>query len=155
MRIGNTPAPGSFTPACADFEARTRASFGLQRVMKTIGAELVSVSAGEVVIAMPFREDLAQQHGYIHAAMITAIVDSACGFAAYTLMPESVAVLTTEYKVNFLAPAEGQTFLAYGRVIKAGRTLTVCAGDVVNQAEKPVATMLATMMTVTGRGITG
>jgi uncharacterized protein (TIGR00369 family) len=146
--------PQVFTPADAAFEQRVRASFARQRVMNTIGAELTAVSPGEVVIELPFREDLTQQHGYLHAAIVTAIVDSACGYAAYTLMPVDAAVLTVEYKVNFLAPAAGRRFVAYGRVTKPGRTLTVTAGDVVAETEagpKPVATILATMMTLSGR----
>lgn len=150
--------PPVFTPADPAFEQRARDSFARQRVMTTIGAELVSVTPGEVVIAMPYRDDLTQQHGYIHAAIITAIVDTACGCAAFTLMPAGAAVLTAEYKVNFLAPAEGTRFVAYGRVAKAGRTLTVTTGDVIAETPsgpKPVATMLATMMTVVGRPISG
>ena len=150
--------PQTFTPADAAFEQRVRASFARQRVMSTIGAELTSVSSGEVVIELPFREDLTQQHGYLHAAMITAIVDSACGYAASTLMPADAAVLTAEYKVNFLAPAAGRRFVAYGRVMKPGRTLTVTVGDVIAETEagpKQVATMLATIMTVGGREISG
>lgn len=150
--------PQVFTPADAAFEQRVRESFARQRAMSTLGAALTSVSPGEVVIELPFREDLTQQHGYLHAAIITAIVDSACGYAAYSLMPVDAAVLTAEYKVNFLAPAAGRRFMAYGRVTKPGRTLTVTTGDVVAETEgglKPVATMLATMMTVSGRGFSG
>jgi uncharacterized protein (TIGR00369 family) len=150
--------PQVFTPPDAAFEERVRASFARQRVMSTIGAELTSVSPGEVVIELPFREDLTQQHGYLHAAIVTAIVDSACGYAAYTLMPVGAAVLTAEYKVNFLAPAAGHRFVAYGRVMKPGRTLTVTTGDVVAETEagpKPVATMLATMMAVPDRETSG
>lgn len=141
-------------PADPAFEARVRESFARQRAMSTIGAVLASVKPGEVIIELPFRDNLTQQHGYLHAAMITAIVDSACGFAALTLMPADAAVLTAEYKVNFLAPAEGARFVATGRVLKAGRTLSVTTGDVV-AGTKPIATMLATMMTVSGRAISG
>ena len=159
MSATRTPfGPQGFTPADAGFEQRVRASFARQRIMKTIGAELTSVSPGEVIIELPFREEFTQQHGYLHAAIITAIVDSACGYAAYTLMPVDSAVLTAEYKVNFLAPAAGRRFVAHGRVIKPGRTLTVTTGDVVAETEagpRPVATMLATMMTVSGREISG
>lgn len=150
--------PQTFKTADDAFEQRVRASFARQRVMTTIGATLVSVAPGEVVIELPFREDLTQQHGFLHAAIVTAIVDSACGYAAYTLMPSDAAVLTVEYKVNFLAPAAGHRFLAYGRVTKPGRTLTVTTGDVVAETPagpRPVATMLATMMTATGREISG
>lgn len=147
-----------FTPADAAFEQRVRDSFARQRIMSTLGAELSSVSPGEVVIELGFREDLTQQHGYLHAAILTAIVDSACGYAAYTLMPVGTAVLTAEYKANFLAPAAGRRFVAHGRVLKPGRTLTVTAGDVVAETDggpKHVATMVATMMTVRGRDISG
>ncbi|MFY9610716.1 MAG: PaaI family thioesterase [Blastocatellia bacterium] len=132
-----------------NFEERIRASFALQTIMKTIGARITRVSPGEVVIELAYREDLTQQHGFVHAGVITAIVDSACGYAALSLMPPDSGVLTVEYKVNFLSPAKGSTFSATGRVLKPGRTLTVCAGDVVavdDGKEKRVATMLATMM---------
>ena len=148
----------TFTPADAGFEQRVRASVGLQNVMRTIGANLVAVTPGEVIIELAFRDDLTQQHGYLHAAIVTAIVDSACGFAAYSLMPPEAAVLTIEYKVNFLAPAEGLRFIAHGRVVKPGRTITVTTGDVVAETKvgpKPIATMLATVMAVTGRQISG
>jgi len=157
--MARTPfEPQKFTPADAAFEERVRASFARQRLMTTIGARLTSVLPGEVVIELPFREDLTQQHGYLHAAITTAIVDSACGYAAYSLMPADAAVLTAEYKVNFLAPAAGRKFVAYGRVTKPGRTLTVTAGDVFAETEagqKPIATLLATMMTVSSREISG
>ena len=122
--------------------------------MTTIGARLTRVAAGEVTIELPFRADLTQQHGFIHAGMVTAVVDTACGYAAYSLMPEDAAVLTIEYKVNFLAPAEGERLVATGRVIKAGQTITVCTGEVVvtlGGQEKLVAAMQATMMTIRGR----
>src|SRR5262245_36658560 len=121
--------------------------------MATIGAELTSVAPGEVVIELPFRDDLTQQHGYLHAAIVTAIVDSACGYAAYSLMPASAGVLTVEYKVNFLAPAAGRRFVAYGRVTRPGRTLTVATGDVIAETDagpRTVATLLGTMMAISG-----
>lgn len=132
-----------------NFEERVRASFAQQALMKTIGARMTRVSPGEVVIELTFREDLTQQHGFVHAGVITAIVDSACGYAALSLMPPNSGVLTVEYKANFLSPAKGSTFIATGRVVKPGRTLTVCSGDVVavdGGNEKIVAIMLATMM---------
>ncbi|NPC75251.1 PaaI family thioesterase [Corallococcus exiguus] len=159
MSTGRPPfGPQVFTPADAAFEQRVRDSFARQRVMDTIGASLTSVSPGEVVIGLPFREDLTQQHGYLHAAIVTAIVDSACGYAAYSLMPVDAAVLTVEYKVNFLAPAAGRKFIAQGRVTKPGRTLTVTTGDVFAETDaglKPIATMLATMMAVSQRETSG
>lgn len=132
-----------------NFETRIRTSFARQTIMNTIGARILSVSPGEVVIELTYREDLTQQHGFVHAGVITAIVDSACGYAALSLMPPDSGVLTIEYKANFLSPAKGSTFIATGRVLKPGRTLTVCSGDVVaveDGKEKRVATMLATMM---------
>ncbi len=145
--------PG-FEPQDSDFEARVRASFARQKVMQTIGAGLTKVSPGEVEIELPFRDDLTQQHGYLHAGIVTAIVDTACGYAAMTLMPGDATVLTIEYKVNFVSPATGKLTIARGRVTKPGRTVTVCTGDVFaasNGKEKLVATMLATMMTIRER----
>jgi uncharacterized protein (TIGR00369 family) len=133
------------------FEARVRASFGRQALMTTIGARLISVSPGEVEIDMPFRGDLTQQHGYVHAGIITAVVDSACGYSALSLLSADSEVLSIEYKVNFLAPALGERFVARGRVVRAGRTITVCSGEVVaitSAEEKTVAVMLATMIAV-------
>ena len=154
-RPGGTPV---FMPKDTAFEERVRASFARQRVMSTIGAQLRSVSPGEVVIELPFRADLTQQDGYLHAAIVTAIADSACGYAAHTLLPAGAGILTVEYKVNFLAPAAGRAFTAYGRVIKPGRTLTVTTGEVIADTDagpKPVAMMLATMMTMSGRDSAG
>ena len=141
----------TFTPWDDGFEARLRAGFGLQQVMVQLGAELVRVAAGEVQIEMPFDVAWTQQHGFVHAGIITTIVDSACGFAAYTLLPPDSGVLTVEYKVNFLSPARGERFVAVGRVIKPGRTLTVCRGEVTaleGGEEKLVAALQATMMAV-------
>ncbi|HWO00462.1 MAG TPA: PaaI family thioesterase [Blastocatellia bacterium] len=138
-----------------NFEKRVRASFARQTLMSTIGALMTRVSPGEVVIELAFREDLTQQHGFVHAGIITAIVDSACGYAALSLMPPDSGVLTVEYKANFISPAKGARFVATGRVVKPGRTLTVCSGDVVainDGNEKAIATMLATMMRLPGGG---
>ncbi|MEP6732221.1 MAG: PaaI family thioesterase [bacterium] len=112
-----------------DFEARVRASFAKQTFMATLGARLASIVPGEVTIALPYRADLAQQHGFLHAGVVTSVVDSACGYAALTLMEPGAAVLSVEFKVNLLAPAAGREFLATGRVVRAGRTITVCSGD--------------------------
>lgn len=143
-----------FLPQDAAFEQRVRASFGRQRVMETIGATLSRIAPGEVEITLPFRDDLTQQHGFLHAGIVTTIVDSACGYAALSLMPAGVGVLTIEYKVNLLAPASGSHLIARGRVTRPGRTITVCAGDVYayeSGREQLVATMLATMMTIRER----
>ncbi|MGH7574160.1 MAG: PaaI family thioesterase [Longimicrobiales bacterium] len=118
--------------------------------MRTLGAELTAVRRGEVEIELPFRVELTQQHGYVHAAAITAIVDSACGYAALTLMEPEVEVLSVEFKVNLLAPAAGERFLAVGRVLRSGRTLTVCLGEVYalqDASRKLICAMQATMIT--------
>ena len=143
-----------FDPRDPSFEARVRASFARQRAMQTIGARLVRVEPGEVELELSFREDLTQQHGFLHAGIVTTLVDSACGYAALSLMDNESAVLSVEYKVNLLAPAIGERMRAIGRVIKPGRTLLVCTGDVIAVAgdeETHVAAMQATMMAVRGR----
>jgi uncharacterized protein (TIGR00369 family) len=142
------------TPADAGYESRVRASFARQRVMDTIGAVLVRVEPGSVEIALPYRADLTQQHGFIHAGVVATILDSACGYAAFSLMPADVAVLTVEYKINLLRPASGDRLVARARVVRPGKTLTVCTGDVfaqIGDSEKVVATMLATVMAVPER----
>ena len=125
--------------------------------METIGASLTKIAVGEIEISLPFRDDLVQQHGFLHAGIVTTIVDNACGYAALSLMPPDTAVLTIEYKVNFLSPAIGEKMLATGRVTKPGRNVTVCHGDVfaINQEEQKFGcpTMLTTMMTVQQQGI--
>lgn len=140
-----------FKPIDPDYEARIRSSFEKQGVMKTIGAALTKIAPGEVVIEFSHDTSLTQQHGYVHAGVVTTVVDSACGYAAYTLMATDSEVLTIEYKVNFMYPARGERFKGIGRVLRSGRTVTVCSGDVVaveNGKEKVVATMLATMISV-------
>jgi uncharacterized protein (TIGR00369 family) len=135
---------------------RIRRSFDKQRIMRTIGAMLTRVAAGETDITLPIREDLTQQHGYVHAGIIATIADSACGYAALTVMPEDAAVLSIEFKINMLAPAEGLRLIARGRVVKPGRTIVVCSAEVHaerDDAEKLVATMTGTMMVVKGRGL--
>ncbi|HEV7893030.1 MAG TPA: PaaI family thioesterase [Pyrinomonadaceae bacterium] len=141
-----------FAPQDTDFEARVRESFARQRVMGTIGARLSRVAPGEVEIELPFREDLTQQHGYLHAGIVAAVVDSACGYAAMSLAPAGAEILSIEFKLNLLSPARGASFVARARVKRAGRNITVCNGDLYaldeSASEKVVATMLATMMTV-------
>jgi uncharacterized protein (TIGR00369 family) len=136
------------------FEERVRASFGQQGAMHTIGATLAEVAAGRVVIALPWQQGLTQQHGFLHAGMVAAALDSACGYAASTLMPADAGVLTIEYKINLLAPAQGQRFRMEGLVLKPGRTITVAEGRAFADdqgREKLIATMTATLMTITGR----
>lgn len=130
-------------------EKRIRDSFARQTIMATIGASITRVEPGEVTVELPFRPDLTQQHDFIHAGVVTMIVDSACGYAALTTMPPTAAVLSVEYKVNFLSPAEGEKLVATGRVLKTGRTLTVCLGEVHAHKDgkaKLIATMIATMI---------
>lgn len=144
----------------ADFEDRVRASFARQAAMATIGAELTRVTPGIVEIEMPFAQTLTQQHGFLHAGVISAALDSACGCAAFSLMPENATVLTIEFKVNLLAPGKGERFLFRGSVTKPGRTIVVADGQAYAFAAdgeaKLIATMTGTMMTVSGRdGIEG
>lgn len=142
-----------FEPRDADFERRVRASFARQRLMETLGARLLRVAPGEVEVALGFREDLTQQHGYLHAGVVASVVDSACGYAALTLTEAGAEVLSIEFKLNLLSPARGREFVARARVKRAGRNVTVCTGDLYTSEggpEKAVATMLATMMTVRG-----
>lgn len=132
-----------------EIEQRVRDSFARQTLMETIGATIVSVRDGEVEVALPYRSDLTQQHGFLHAAAITAIVDSACGYAAWTKMPPTSEVLSVEFKINLLAPAAGDRFVALGRVLRSGKTLTVCAGEVhaeLDGTRKLIAVMQATMI---------
>lgn len=128
-----------------------RASFARQAAMRTLGATLERVAPGEVDLALAFREDLTQQHGFVHAGVIAAVVDSACGYAALSLMEPGAAVLSVEFKVQLLAPARGARFLALGRVVRAGRTLTVVAGEVRDDGDEVVALLNGTMMAVRGR----
>jgi uncharacterized protein (TIGR00369 family) len=144
----------NFEPSTPLFATEVRDSFARQAVMKTIGAELVSVVPGAVQISLLFRPDLTQQNGYLHAGIVTTIADSACGYAAYTLMPPNSAVLSVEFKVNLLRPAKGEEFLAIAEVLKPGRTLTVVRADVFANPKNErvlVATMLGTMMCLMGR----
>lgn len=136
------------------FASRVRESFECQGLMKHLGAELVELTAGHAAIRVPFRAELTQQHNYFHAGVSGAIADSACGYAAYTLMPAASSVLTVEYKLNLLAPADGEELTARARVVRSGRTLKVCAADVYakkNAKEVHCATMLATIMCLPGK----
>jgi uncharacterized protein (TIGR00369 family) len=122
--------------------------------MATLGARLVSVTPGDVVIELPWRDELGQQHGVLHAGAVAAVADSACGYAALSLMPEGAAVMSVEFKVNLLAPGRGDRFVAHGRVRRAGRTLTICEGSVRafdRENEREVAIMTATMIRLEGR----
>ena len=135
-------------------DGRIRESFARQAYMETLGAEIVHLAEGEVDIAFPFDARLVQQDGFLHAGVVAGVTDSACGYAALTRMDEESEVLTVEFKINMLAPAAGERFIARGRVIRAGRTLTVCRGDafaIGDGGEKHIATMSATMIAVRNR----
>ena len=141
----------SLTPQDPEYATRVRLSFGEQRAMSTIGASLGTVGPGAVDVVLPFRDDLTQQDGFLHAGVVAAIADSACGYAAHTLMPAAARVLSIEFKLNLLTPAVGERLEARARVIRAGRTVTVCQADVLaitGKTEKLIATMMGTMMTL-------
>jgi uncharacterized protein (TIGR00369 family) len=131
------------------FVQEIKESFAKQTVMALIGGELTRVEPGVIEIRLPYRTNLTQQHGYIHAGIITTIADSACGYAAYTLMPRGSDVLAVEFKVNLMRPAKGEMFVARAEVIKSGRTLTVVRADVhalTGEQRELVAIMQGTMM---------
>jgi uncharacterized protein (TIGR00369 family) len=133
------------------FEAKVRENFGRQEFMTTLGAEMTMVGHGEIDIQFAYGASLTQQHGFVHAGAITSILDSACGYAALSVAPEGWDVLSVEFKVNLLAPAVGERFVARARVKRAGRTITVCGADafaIKGGEEKLIASMLATMMNV-------
>jgi uncharacterized protein (TIGR00369 family) len=139
-------------------EARLRASFARQAAMATLGAEIAHLAPGEVDLRMDYRAELTQQHGFLHAGIVATLADSACGYAAYTLMPAEAGVVSVEFKLNLMAPAAGDAFVARARVKKAGRTLVVVTADVFALAgggERLIATMQGTMMTLLGRGLSG
>ena len=143
-----------FEPRCLNYAERVRNSFDLQGAMHTMGARLGAVAPGAVDIDLDWAQGLTQQHGFLHAGMLAAALDSACGYAGFTLMGDDAAVLTIEFKINLLAPARGERFRMEGRVIKPGRTITVCEGRafaIDNHQEKLVATMGCTLMAVAGR----
>ena len=132
-------------------ESIVRDSFSQQGFMKTLGAEISVLDHGQVEIRVAYRPTLTQQNGFIHAGVLTSILDSACGYAAMSVGPEKHDVLSVEFKVNLLAPAKGERFVARAAVKRAGKNLTVCTADafaIQNGEEKVVATMLATMMNI-------
>ncbi len=142
-----------FPPLNPDFAARVRESFARQSAMRLIGATLTDVTPGAVTVELPTRDDLTQQHKYVHGGIVGMIADSAGGYAAFTLMPADASVLTVEYKINMLAPAAGERLLARGIVLKPGRTLSIVRADVFGVtagSEKLVATMQQTLMVMHG-----
>jgi uncharacterized protein (TIGR00369 family) len=145
----------AFTVKDPHYIDRVRESFGRQRAMSTLGIALAHIEPGCVELAMPYNGLLTQQNGFIHAGIITTALDSACGYAAFSLMPASADILTVEFKTNLLAPAEGSHFSFRGEVVKPGRTLTVCearAFSLSPASKKLVATMTSTLMAIERRG---
>ena len=143
-----------YTFGTSDGAARVRASFGRQGAMATIGATLDAVEPGYCAISLAPRPEVAQQHGYVHAGVVSAIVDSAGGYAGFSLFPATASVLTVEFKVNLLAPAEGERIVAEGFVVKPGRTLCVTRGEVhavSGGRRKLVALMQQTLMVMHGK----
>jgi len=136
-------------PADPNFAVRIRASFGRQKAMGLIGASLKVVEPGQVEVALPYRDDLTQQKGFIHGGIIGMIADTASGYAAYSLMPADCSLVTVEYKINILAPARA-SLVARGEVVRAGRTLTVTRGEVYSEDGKHVASMQQTLMMLPG-----
>jgi uncharacterized protein (TIGR00369 family) len=146
--------------ADGDYAQRVAASFASQPAMATLGATLGAVAPGRVEILQTHRIDLSQQHGFLHAGIGATVLDSACGYAAFSLMPADAAVLTIEFKINLLAPARGPHYRFVGQVVKAGRTISVVEGQAFQgtapgQADSLFASMTATVMTVVGRGLSG
>src|SRR5512139_1007697 len=140
-------------PRNPDFEARVRGSFARQNAMGLIGARITRVEAGRVEIELPVRDDLAQQHGYVHGGVVGMIADSAGGYAAFTLMPADASVLTVEYKINMLAPAAGDLLIATGEVLKPGRSVSIVRADVFavqGDRRTRVAAMQQTLMVMHG-----
>lgn len=136
----------------ADLQGRVRDSFDRQAAMATLGVAVGDIQPGVVVLELPYRADLTQQHGFLHAGVVSTVLDSACGYAAFSLMPPTAAVLTVEFKINLMAPAQGTLLRATGTVIKSGRTITVCEGtaDMFTPNRPPVAVarMQATIMSL-------
>lgn len=143
-------------PVHSGFARRVQDSFARQGAMQTLGAELSRLEPGMVDVSLGWAPGLTQQHGFLHAGMVSTALDSACGYAGLTLMPADAAVLTIEFKINLLAPAKGQRFRMEGRVLKPGRTITVAEGRayaIDEGHEKLIATMGCTLMCVQGRDL--
>ena len=138
------------TPQDPGFAERCRESFGRQKAMALIGAQLASVEPGRADVALAWRDDLTQQKGFVHGGILGMIADTACGYAAYSLMPAGCSLVTVEYKMNILAPAR-RSLVARGQVVKAGRTLTVARAEVYAEDGTHVATMQQTLMMLAGK----
>ena len=148
-----------FSPQDPDFDGRVRASVARQQVMATLGIEISRLSAGEIELTMPYAAAYTQQHGFIHAGIVATALDSACGYAAFSLMPANAGVLTVEFKISLLAPARGERFLFQAQVVKPGKTLTFCEARALaadgDAGPRLVASMTATLMAIYDRpGIT-
>ena len=144
-----------FEPRNPDYRKVATSTFERQQAMRTLGVSLVRLEPGEVELSMPYSQAWTQQDGFVHAGIITAGLDNACGIAAFTLMPQGADILTVEFKTNLLAPAKGERFFFRAHVVKAGRTLTVCEASAFAQtggAENLIATMTGTLMALTPRG---
>ena len=137
--------------------ARVRASFDRQAMMTTLGVEVIAVEPGRVEMSLRHDDRFTQQHGFLHAGAVASVLDTACGYAAYSVMPPEASVLTATYTINLLAPAAGERFAITGEVVRAGRTLVVCRGEAfADDGQRPFAVMQATMTTVVGKaGIQG
>lgn len=148
------PVQRSFEPRDPEWESRVRASFARQQVMALIGARLTALSPGHCEIRLPFRDDLSQQAGYFHAGIISTVVDSAGGYAGFTLMPAGSDVLSVEFKLNLMSPADGELLIATGEVLKSGKNLVVARGEVYVVKSGRIthcATMQQTLMTMHGK----
>ena len=146
--------PLKHSPADPDFAERVRSSFSSQQAMRTLAVEIVRLDPGEIELAMPYDPSYTQQHGFMHAGIITTALDSACGYAGFSLMPAGAAVLTVEFKTNLIAPAKGERFAFRARVVKPGKTLTFCDGRafaIEAGEERLIATMTATLIALVQR----
>lgn len=145
----------SYTPADPNWRARIDREFAAQAFMRTTNTSLHNVAPGVVDVVVENHEAISQQYGYVHGGVVGALLDTACGFSTMTLLPTDHMVLTVEYKVNFLRPAQGAHFVGAGRVVKAGRTILVCEAELIadNAVDRPLATMTATMMSTPFRGV--
>lgn len=145
----------TFEPRDPEYKQKVHDSFARQGAMETLGASIVNIEPGKVILELPFKPGLSQQHGFLHAGILATMLDTAAGYSAYSLMPPEAAVLTVEFKTSLIAPARGSEFRFEGQVVKPGRTITFCEANAFavapGQMEKKVASMTATMMAVTGR----
>lgn len=147
-----------FKPRYARYRERVQESFDQQQVMATMNVSIADIKPGQVKLEFPYQDSLVQQHGFIHAGVQSAVMDSACGYAAFSLMPKEAEVLTVEFKINLLSPAAGDRFIAIGRVVKPGRTITVSECELFAEnrdGQKIVSTMTGTLMAVLDREKTG